>query len=83
MNGKVLGADISKYLFQGRFQTSLGYRYIDYTLPENKMSILQNIGEMSFYWQFSRKMSFSANYEGTFEKHDKYNRVYLQLRKRF
>jgi hypothetical protein len=83
MNGKVFGADISKDLLKGRLQATIGYRYIDYTLPENKMSIIQNIGEMGLYWQFSKKMSFSANYEGTFEKNDKYNRVYLQLRKRF
>jgi hypothetical protein len=83
MNGQVYSGNISKDLFQGRIQTSIGYRYIDYTLPESKLRILQNIGEMSIYWQFSKKMSFSANYEGTFEKRDKYNRVYLQLRKRF
>jgi hypothetical protein len=83
MNGKVLGANISKDLFLGKLQTSVGYRYVDYTLPESKLSILQNIGEMSLYWQFSRKISFSANYEGTFEKHDKYNRIYLQIRRRF
>jgi hypothetical protein len=59
------------------------YRYIDYTLPESKLSVLQNVGNMSIFWLFSKKMSFSANYEGTFEKHDKYNRVYLQIRKRF
>jgi hypothetical protein len=83
MNGKIYGADISKDLFKGKFQTTIGYRYIDYTLPESKLSVLQNIGQMSIFWLFSKKMSFSANYEGTFEKHDKYNRVYLQLRKRF
>jgi hypothetical protein len=83
MNGQVYGGNLSKDLFQGRFQISTGYRYIDYSLPESKLRILQNIGEMSIFWQFSKKMSFSANYEGTFEKHDKYNRVYLQLRKRF
>jgi len=83
MNGKVLGADITKDLFQGRIQAGIGYRYTDYTLPENKLSILQNTGTMSLFWQFARKMSFSANYEGTFEKHDKYNRLYLQFRKRF
>ena len=59
------------------------YRYIDYTLPESKLSVLQNVGNMSIFWLFSKKMSFSANYEGTFEKNDKYNRVYLQIRKRF
>jgi hypothetical protein len=83
MNGKVLGADLSKDFFQGRIQTSLGYRYEDYILPESKLSILQNIGEISLFWQIAKKMSFSANYEGTFDKHDKYSRVYLQIRKRF
>jgi hypothetical protein len=83
MNGKVFGADISKDLFKGRFQTSLGYRYTDYSLPESNLSILQNTGMMSIYWQFAKKMSFSANYEGTLEKTNKYNRVYLQIRNRF
>jgi hypothetical protein len=83
MNGQIYAGNISKDLFQGKFQTSIGYRYIDYSLPENKLRILQNIGEISIFWLFSKKMSFSANYEGTFEKRDKYNRVYLQLRKRF
>ena len=83
MNGKIFGADISKDLFQGKFQTSIGYRYIDYTLPESKLDVLQNVGQMGIFWLLSKKMSFSANYEGTFEKHDKYNRVYLQIRKRF
>jgi hypothetical protein len=83
MSGKELGADISKDLFNDKFQASVGYRYMDYTLPESKLSILQNIGQINLFWQFSPKMSFSAYYEGTFEKHDKYNRIYLQIRKRF
>ena len=83
MNGKVLGGDISKDFMTGKLQTSLGYRHEDYTLPESQQNILQNIGEMNVYYQITRKLSFSVSYEGTFEKHDKYNRVYLQLRKRF
>ena len=83
MTGKVLGADISKDLFRGRFQVSAGYRYEDYTLPESLLSVRQSIGEMSIFWLLSGKISFSANYEGTFEKHNKYNRVYLMIRKRF
>ncbi len=83
MNGKVLGADISKDFLTGKLQTSLGYRHEDYSLPESQQKILQNIGEMNVYYQITRKLSFSLNYEGTFEKHDKYNRVNLQIRKRF
>jgi hypothetical protein len=83
MNGRILGANISKDLLNGRFQASLGYNYTEYTLSESKLNILQNTGEISLFWLFTKKMSFSANYEGTFEKHDKYSRVYLMIRKRF
>jgi len=83
MNGKVLGGDISKDLFKGKLQTSLGYRYESYSLMESTTGVVQNIGEISMYWQIARKIFFSANYEGTFEKNNKYNRIYLQLRKRF
>jgi hypothetical protein len=83
MNGKILGAKISHDLFRGKFHTDLGYQNVDYILPESQAHTLQNIGEIGIYWQFAKKMSFSANYEGTFEKNNKYNRLYLQIRKRF
>ena len=81
--GKIYGANISRDIFKGKLQTSVGYHYVDYSLPENQINLIQNIGEMNIYWQFSKKMALSANYEGTFEKQDKYNRIYLQIRKRF
>ena len=55
MNGTVLGANISKGLYQGRIHSSIGYSYTNYSLSESKVSILQNVAEMSFYWQFSKK----------------------------
>jgi hypothetical protein len=83
LKGKILGASITRDLFSGKLQTGMGYRFVDYRLPENVQNIVQNIGEMNLSWQFQKKMSLSVNYEGTFEKHDKYNRIYFQIRKRF
>lgn len=83
VNGKIIGLSISRDLFQGKLQTSLGYRYVDYELPENKLNEVQNIGEINLSWLISKNLFFGVNYEGTFEKQDKYNRVYLQLRIRF
>ena len=83
MNGKILGASFNRDLFQGKFSTGIGYRYINYRLPENLITIKQNIGEMNVSWQFAKTMSFSLNYEGTFEPKATYNRFYLQIRKRF
>jgi hypothetical protein len=65
INSKILGATISRDLFKGKFQTSLGYRYTDYRLTESPKSVIQNIGEINLYWQLSKNISFSANYEGT------------------
>jgi hypothetical protein len=83
INGNIYGLTFSHDFFKGKVQTSIGYRYVDYTLPENQLSVPQNVAEMNLSWQFARNMSFSLNYEGTFEKQDKYNRTYLQIRKRF
>ena len=83
MNGRIYGTNISRDLFKGKLYAGLGYQYIDYALPEGLKNIIQHVGEVNIYWQFSKKMSLSANYEGTFENPDKYHRVYLQIRKRF
>ncbi len=83
MNGIIIGGRLSKDLLQDKIQTGLGYRYVDYNLPENKLSILQNIAEADISWQLYDKLSFSVNYEGIFEQADHYNRFYLLVRKRF
>lgn len=83
LKGKVLQARLSRDLFQGKLQAEAGYQYVDYQLPESKLTTLQHIGEAGLYWQFAKKMSFSVNYEGTLESKNTYSRIYLQLRKRF
>lgn len=83
LNGKIFGGNISRDLFKGKFQTGIGYRYVDYRYPESLMNAIQNIGEMNISLLFLKNMSLSLNYEGTFEKHYKYDRFYLQIRKRF
>jgi hypothetical protein len=83
MNSKVMGLNISKDFFGGKVQTDIGYRFVNYTLPESLVNINQHIGEMNLSLQISKTMSLSLNYEGTFDKSDRYNRVYFQIRKRF
>jgi len=83
MTGKVAGISLYRDFFKGKLQPGIGYRYVNYTLPENKLNIIQNIAEASLTWQFYEKMSFSVNYEGTYEQSDIYTRIYVLLRKRF
>jgi hypothetical protein len=83
INSKILVASITRDLFQSKLQAGLGYRYVDYKLTESPISVMQNIGEANISWQFTKYMSLSLNYEGTFEQKNRYNRVYFQIRKRF
>jgi hypothetical protein len=83
MTGNIYGASLSKDFFSGKIQTGIAYQYVEYNMPESLTKITQNIGELNFSWQIARKMFMSLYYEGTFEKQDKYNRLYLQIRKRF
>lgn len=83
MQGEIVGLNITRDFFKGSVQSSIGYRYVNYNLPANQKDIKQNIGEMSLSWQITRTTFLSINYEGTFENQDRYNRFYLQFRKRF
>jgi hypothetical protein len=83
MNGQIYGANLSHDFFRNKLQTSIGYHYTDYTMPENDLKEVQHIGEINLYWMLPGKIAFGINYEGTFEQQYKYHRIYLQLRKRF
>jgi len=83
LNGKIYGGTLNKDFFKGKLSSSIGYRFIDYRLPESFITIKQNIAETSLSWQATKSISFSLNYEGTFEQQNSYNRIYAQFRKRF
>lgn len=83
INSLLYGANVSRDFFKNKLQASIGYHYVDYTMPESDLKEIQHIGEINMYWMLPGKMGFGINYEGTFEQQNKYNRIYLQVRKRF
>jgi hypothetical protein len=83
VNGLIYGGNVSRDFFKSKLQTSLGYHYVDYTIPESDLKEIQHIGEINLYWQLPARIAFGINYEGTFEQQYKYHRIYIQLRKRF
>jgi hypothetical protein len=82
-NGVIAGANVSRGFFDGKLISEIGYRYVDYTLPETSSKLNQNEGEVDLSMQLSRKLFISAYYEGTFGKIDRYTNIYLQFRIRF
>jgi hypothetical protein len=82
MTGKIAGLNLSRD-FKGKLHTGIGYRYIDYRLPESLEDLTQHLAEVNLNWQFYRNLSLSAYYEATFEQSNRYHRLYAQLRIRF
>jgi hypothetical protein len=83
INGVIGGASLYRDFLQGMLQAGLGYKYVNYNLPENSTDIRQNIAEASFSAQVMKQLFLSVNFEGTFENSGMYNRIYAQARIRF
>lgn len=83
LDGSVFGLRVYKDFWDGKLYSTLGYRHVDYQFTGSGASLLQHVGELDLSWRIARKLSLSVNYEATFEKKDNYNRIYINLTKRF
>jgi hypothetical protein len=83
INGQVLNANISHELFQGKIYADAGYQHVDYKFPGFETSLIQNIANLNLSWRLYKNLTFSVNFEETFEKQNKFSRLNLQIRKRF
>ena len=83
VSGKIYSIGFSKDLLKGKLFASLGYRYVNYSYFNAESSVPQNMAEINFNWNIYKKLALSANYEGTFEKENKFTRLYFNLTQRF
>ena len=85
VNGMIYGVQLYKDLVPSKLSTGIYYRLVDnkYLSSASVSSSLQHMAELEFSWQVSRKMSISANYDGTFEKSNMYHSIYVSLIQRF
>ena len=83
VDGVVYGIRFDKDFLNGKMNCGLNYRFVDYNYLISSSKLLEHIGEADLSYQFSRKFSMSVNYEGTFEKLNKYHQIYCSLIKRF
>jgi hypothetical protein len=83
MSGNIYSLGISRDLVNGKLFLGLNYRYVDYNFVSAESKLVQNMGEVNLTWRILKKLSCSINYEGTFEKGNTFNRVYINLTQRF
>jgi hypothetical protein len=84
VDGMIYGIRIYRDIIPAKLSSGIFYRFVDYNYLNSGSSMgLQHMAELELSWQISRKFSFSANYDGTFDSSNKYNSIYLNLIKRF
>jgi hypothetical protein len=83
ISGKIYSLEISRDLVKGKLYGGLGYRYVDYRYLNADLAVPQSIAEFNLSWNIYKKLLLSLNYEGTFEKQNQFNRLYINLTQRF
>ncbi len=83
VKGFIYGLRLDKDFVKGKLNWGISYRYVDYTYLNSSGKLLEHIGSTDLSYQFTRKLSFSVNYEGTFDQQNVYQQVYCSLIKRF
>jgi hypothetical protein len=83
ISGKIYSLMMSRDLVSGKLYAGLGYHYVDYHYFSTDSKIPQNMAEFNLNWNIYKKLCLSLNYEGTFEKVNQFNRVYINITQRF
>jgi hypothetical protein len=83
LDGKIFGAQLTKDFADGKFQTMFNYRYVDFSYVSSLSKMIQHIGEVDFSYQVNKNLFLSVNMETTFQDKANFNRLYLNVRKKF
>ncbi|MFA5327848.1 MAG: hypothetical protein WC384_08670 [Prolixibacteraceae bacterium] len=83
VDGFIYGIRLYRDLIPSKLSSGIFYRLVDYTYTNTSAKSLQHMAEFELNWQIRRKLSLSANYDGTFDKTNTYHSIYLSLIQRF
>jgi hypothetical protein len=83
LDGQVYGARLTKDLAKGKLFAMLNYRMVNFDYVNTSSQLNQHISEIDLAYRFNKKLYLSVNFETTFQEENNYNRVYLNLRRKF
>lgn len=83
LNGNIFNLRFSRSLISERINFGIGYSYANYQIQKAEKPLIQHIAELNISAEILKKLSLSLNFEINYEKPIQYNRLYLQIRKRF
>ena len=79
IDGTVYGISFSRDLINGKVYAELQYRLVNYSYKNSHTSLRQDIAELSLSWRIAKKLTLSADFEGTHEPGNNYGRIYVSL----
>lgn len=83
MDGNVYSLSCYKDFLQGRLNTNIGYRYVDYFYLSGEFTQQQHMTEIGVGYRLTGKLFLNLNTEQSFEKTLSTHRVYLSVTQRF
>ena len=83
----VYGLSLNRDFLAGKVNAQIEYRMGNFQYVNSTIPTQQNIAAMSLFWRIAKKLTLSANFEGTFETSGttktNYNSLYLNISQRF
>lgn len=83
LSGKIYSLGLSRDLIPSKLYGGISYRYVNYSFQSAETTLKQNMAELNVTWRPIKKIAVSLNLEGTFEKNMNYQRIYVNITKRF
>jgi len=83
IDGSYLNARLSRDFLKGKLYTELSYKFVNYQYLNSNSAMIQHIAGANVSFRIQKTLIVSADYEGTFESSDYYNRIYINVIKRF
>ncbi len=83
LDGQIYGARLSKDFLKDKLYTTLNYRWVKFDYINTVSQLTQHISEIDLAYRLNKKLYMSVNLEATFQKENRYNRIYFNLRRKF
>ena len=83
LDGLIYGIRASRDILKGKLHGEVEYRQVEYRYKNVEFPLEQSIVGANLSWRFSKRMSFSVNYEGEIRNKKISNRIYTHVTQRF
>lgn len=83
LKGNIYGVRLTRDIIPGKVFGEIQYRNVNYRYSRTETQLNQNIFSTNISWRIKKRLSVNLYYEGIFGGQNTYNRMHLNITKRF